>query len=1800
MSERSPDRVGQDEGSISAQSDEDTTPPSPRSPYQGDEVLDAVAAAGDEMVGRSVNSDIKVENGEGNDTKEGSFEAAVVEENEEEDDTTRDDRDAGDSDGSVVELGIEDGENDISRGVTCEDTIDDNRIPIIVEETESMLALEMEDGNGSVVHGGFQTQPNSGGSNKSSIDTFASNLSEESECYAPLRQLVNDRFAEASIKLHAVTGRKLLVLLASVVVAGILSMAFMGAGLRRALQIEESKDNGVPTSRDEDNEAVQNLVYMLMMLRIVLSVVVTVLVYMYIGMLVYVVSPDGKRSISFNSQLRKRKEAHIVVAGMLLSAWLLSPLNIVVTAVDFFHLSTAITVGDMETYFAAWPRERYSVVANSLYVAVHFYGIIYLFKWMRLEAIERERFLRRSFGPELYHPITGHEEANEYARVRSLRGLIPRMAVLYLMTRLVLGQALDFDMGFVPGLAWISVCRTCTSPLASCGTYPDIARAPLIVLFSCWELVLMIWGALEAQEAHRVLALYYLLQGRAHLVSFATIASIFAFLLPWWFLTSVVEVCSAPLGIVSSHTLQLSGVHVLDTPLAIPSTILVILLCYLFLPLDVNLFPKCLTFPQSPSQRCYYVKSYDDFVHASSPRSAKTRSKSKTGTVAETDVAATHTEPESASSLAKETSMNVVESLENSTQTVLSFDIVVLLWNFAHSMYLAGDSKNRQSDQDLMLLIEDDRFTIVEQVFLDQDDLHCVIFESNDMVVVAYRGNGANISSLLGTFKLSRKSMRHPDDFAAEDDGEEDNLHGMPNEMVDQETVHDEEASEDLRDPNRAQAPGLSKSQRFGSSYQKIPLGEEVKSALCGEAGPRVSANLFLRYVTTSKRVLSIVKSLLDEQERPVFLTGHGTGGSFATFCANDLATRNPAPILSVHTFGAPPSCNKAFATTYNKRVRNHFDVANVSDRLHGVRSFRHGQQLVRVGTPILLDSLGNLVIRPDWLEIKLMRASKRNRLNGHEPLAYTSGLMMWSQRMYGSDYRPLWTSSLHEVKLANKISPTQRAAGWQETVLRMYLETSEVGLDQYMDGACIKIRVLKVTGLHAQYSTCVLSCGPLGISSSFWEVGITKTAKLSEKTSLTEHDINRQQLQHALQKQQEQGVEDGDNFKKPPADVWVDAESLAGLTARRADFGSSDPILFGTLQKLRPCATITIAGVDTKNGSFGTVSLPITKLFPIPRDEPKAVSFEFQGRARNEEAGEIKVHIEVQSVGKINLESMCAQEFPLTSSTRSDAGGSTGKQIHRSNPKICLSHAMATFYLKRNFNRNSQRVVFKVGLMNAALQSVDLRRGWNIPPKQVFCELSLGSEFARSKGSASVFHPEWNELFTFGKLDTLTGFEELKVDFFSSWVTLDSAPLVGSIGAINNNSFEDVSPRAGFQSQASPSHQQQQQQQQQQLDRLATTVDSPTSKSSATGSASALLDNPNLVTEDARLIGTVKLSLSSLINKFRDNVLVKWEALVPEGSSNAPEQLPGHVCFCFEVGTEMLDIGNHLGPGRGPKTLLGNLDPEPSGRSMSSGGYTRGGRPKKFSMATASIRHFIRFSSPANRTTTSLSQPDPLGCQGRQRVDSYIDTPAAGVVPQEVPLEWRAKCASGYDERELLVRVFVSRAEGLDMPFLNGKSPTNGGNDMGPVDPYCEVALLDPLNDYEVQQSKRTVTIRNSSAPIWDEEFSFGRDRREPVRGNETLAIRVRKWELGAPPALIGEVRLPLSQFRNGKLNQKEFHVAPLELYDSKNKVMPESAASSANVTFAILVTEYIHKDSNHGHGDDFMNSENKKSPML
>lgn len=184
-------------------------------------------------------------------------------------------------------------------------------------------------------------------------------------------------------------------------------------------------------------------------------------------------------------------------------------------------------------------------------------------------------------------------------------------------------------------------------------------------------------------------------------------------------------------------------------------------------------------------------------------------------------------------------------------------------------------------------------------------------------------------------------------------------------------------------------------------------------------AKPWVHLGFATAYATVASNVLSTIDRLLKTKSRIVCLTGHSLGGALATLCSVDVVTRlGHTGGVTCTTFGSPKVGGLAFTRVYNHLVPATFRFSTTSDIVTRTPVNTLFDSFVHVGTCVMLDTRGNMLVNPNLLEAKFMTSSEMLNAGSHKLTSYQAGLLLWCIRAHETSFRPrFWPHSLQKLR---------------------------------------------------------------------------------------------------------------------------------------------------------------------------------------------------------------------------------------------------------------------------------------------------------------------------------------------------------------------------------------------------------------------------------------------------------------------------------------------------------------------------------------------------------------------------------------------------------------------------------------------------------------------------------------------------------------------------------------------------------------------------------------------------------------
>ncbi|KAK9843872.1 hypothetical protein WJX84_004447 [Apatococcus fuscideae] len=132
-----------------------------------------------------------------------------------------------------------------------------------------------------------------------------------------------------------------------------------------------------------------------------------------------------------------------------------------------------------------------------------------------------------------------------------------------------------------------------------------------------------------------------------------------------------------------------------------------------------------------------------------------------------------------------------------------------------------------------------------------------------------------------------------------------------------------------------------------------------------------------------------ILQERMPEKQPHVIVTGHSLGGALATLAAFDIAKELALTQISVVTFGAPRTGNRAFSREYEDLVPDTWHVINAKDPVTHWAKFAGAYK--RCGQRVLISANGDMIVRPSYLELRahFNTAQLRTRVKDHYLASY-------------------------------------------------------------------------------------------------------------------------------------------------------------------------------------------------------------------------------------------------------------------------------------------------------------------------------------------------------------------------------------------------------------------------------------------------------------------------------------------------------------------------------------------------------------------------------------------------------------------------------------------------------------------------------------------------------------------------------------------------------------------------------------------------------------------------------------------
>ncbi|RHY19233.1 hypothetical protein DYB25_007232 [Aphanomyces astaci] len=289
------------------------------------------------------------------------------------------------------------------------------------------------------------------------------------------------------------------------------------------------------------------------------------------------------------------------------------------------------------------------------------------------------------------------------------------------------------------------------------------------------------------------------------------------------------------------------------------------------------------------------------------------------------------------------------------------------MFNFAYLAYACGHKDYSQEFMHLDNMIGDKRFGLVDHIHEPHNDTHCLIVQSPDKIVVAFRGT-TSWKNFRTDFNAARREYKVSFDH-----------------IVD--TVEPEYRPQNVSRVN-----------------------------CCKRKYPWVHEGFWVAYQTVAGRVLAAIECLHSQSPRPVYVTGHSLGGALAILCSLDVALKWGSHQVTCTTFGCPRVGGNAFKKLYNAHVPATFRFVNSRDPICHSPIRTLWDSFTEVGTTVLLNDFGNMIINPNMLEYSML--NRGVSMEAHKLTFYQLSLLLWCTRAHGRTFEPqFWPHSLQQLR---------------------------------------------------------------------------------------------------------------------------------------------------------------------------------------------------------------------------------------------------------------------------------------------------------------------------------------------------------------------------------------------------------------------------------------------------------------------------------------------------------------------------------------------------------------------------------------------------------------------------------------------------------------------------------------------------------------------------------------------------------------------------------------------------------------
>jgi hypothetical protein len=314
---------------------------------------------------------------------------------------------------------------------------------------------------------------------------------------------------------------------------------------------------------------------------------------------------------------------------------------------------------------------------------------------------------------------------------------------------------------------------------------------------------------------------------------------------------------------------------------------------------------------------------------------------------------------------------------------VFVLETEILLYHFMYLSYDVTELKpngSPMSFEEKAKLIENEQYKLEAHLENNITDTHCIIASSADRLIIAFRGT-VSFENMKTDYNSTL--VEHP-------------LAGRVKPLIPKEFYN------------------------FRSLIER-----EAKKK------PYVHAGFVDAYDSIKEELRNTVEELMKQNpDRCIFVTGHSLGGGLAIVCALDLAVffNIPKSKIALSTWGAPRCGTLSFTLRVAQVVPNAKRFVMSGDVITTLpipvpfNDYTTGgvfrRRWYHVGTEILMDNTGNLLIRPSPMEKFMLKQILG--VSPHLRLSYACALMAWAVRSHEpSEFSPAWwTKVISEVQV--------------------------------------------------------------------------------------------------------------------------------------------------------------------------------------------------------------------------------------------------------------------------------------------------------------------------------------------------------------------------------------------------------------------------------------------------------------------------------------------------------------------------------------------------------------------------------------------------------------------------------------------------------------------------------------------------------------------------------------------------------------------------------------------------------------